>query len=62
MFNKKKKQKRSTAVYLCKNRYVTELVGFEGDFKQACCHKGHQDAGQYFAECCTDKCPEGKYD
>lgn len=56
IFKKKKSRKNQ---YECTYRYVTELIGFEGELKQACCHKGHPML-QNYAECCKEKCPEGK--
>jgi hypothetical protein len=48
-------------VVQCKFRYLTELIGFEGEFKFACACKKHPEAINYFAECCKEKCPKGNY-
>ena len=57
MFTKVKNE-----IVKCKFRYLTELIGFEGEFKFACACSKHIEATNYFAKCCKEKCPKGKYD
>lgn len=56
------KKKVSKKVVQCKFRYLTELIGFEDDFRFACACMKHPDATRYFVNCCAEKCPKGKYD
>lgn len=58
---KRKKKKISGKVVQCRFRYMTELTGFEDEFRPACACKKHPDATEYFVECCAEKCPKDKY-
>lgn len=61
MFNRKKKNSNKRVIG-CKFRYMTELIGFEDDFRFACTCMKHPDATMYFVNCCAEKCPKGRYD
>lgn len=42
----------------CKYRYLTELIGFEGQFKFACLHKKHPKVGEIYTLCKKQDCPK----
>ena len=44
----------------CSSRYLTELIGFEGEFLIACSHKEHTHAGEMYAPCTKNNCPRRK--